>query len=565
MTYITKKISGDNVYYYAEESHRVNGKRCRKWQRYLGPIHKIIDAVEGVKEKPRYAEIFQLGAPAAYLNIVEGMGLINILDKAFRKRRQGLSIGFYLTIAAINRGVRAVSKRSMWDWYKDTIFLRVFPGVSKDALSSQRFWDNISKITYDKIKKTWMQIVNTILEKENIDLSCLSYDGTNFYTFISSFNMQCSIAKRGKNKQGRRDLKQVSYALFCTRKEHFPIYFDVYDGNKHDSKEFEKVIKEFHDNFKDKNISSTGMTIVFDKGNNSHSNFNRFIYGTNFHFVSSVKVDDHKDLSLISNTDKRFEKLSDPRLEEVKAFRVKKEIYGIDMSVIVSFNNKLYTSQYKSINNEIDKCMGKLDDISTRLNERRAGIITKGKKPTKESVKKQVSSILSGQYMKRLIEIEVKTVKKIPELSYWINTDEYQKLADTYLGKNIIITDNHNWPTDEIILTYRSQYIIEDIFKQMKDRKTGNWWPMFHWTDQMIRVHGFYCSLTVMIRSLILKRINENGLKLSVNRLHEKLDNIKEVINVFSKGKTTQSVVSKLDQSQKKLFEIFEMDKYLDT
>ncbi len=180
------------------------------------------------------------------------------------------------------------------------------------------------------------------------------------------------------------------------------------------------------------------MTIVFDKGNNSYANFNKLVHGTNFHFVSSVKVDDHKDLSLISNTDKRFEKLSDPQLEEVKAFRVKKEIYGIDMSVIVSFNNKLYTSQCKSINNEIDKCMGKLDDISTKLNERRAGIITKGKKPTKESVKKQVSSILSGQYMKRLIEIEVKTVKKIPELSYWINTDEYQKLADTYLGKNII-------------------------------------------------------------------------------------------------------------------------------
>ncbi|MCD4741410.1 MAG: IS1634 family transposase [Desulfobacteraceae bacterium] len=564
MAYITKKTSGDNVYYFAEESHRVNGKRCRKWQRYLGPIHKIIDAVDGVREKPKYAEIFQLGAPAAYLNIVERMELVNILDKAFKKRKQGLSTGFYLTIAAINRGVRAVSKRSMWDWYKDTIFLRVFPGVSKDALSSQRFWDNMSKITDDKIKKTWMKIVNTILEKENIDLSCLSYDGTNFYTFISSFNMQCSIAKRGKNKQGRRDLKQVSYALFCTRKEHFPIYFDVYDGNKHDSKEFEKVINEFHDNFKDKNLSGKGMTIVFDKGNNSYANFNRFVHGTNFHFVSSVKVDDHKDLSLISNNDKRFEKLSDPRLEEVKAFCVKKEIYGTDMSVIVTFNNKLYTSQCKSINNEIDKCMGKLDNISTKLNERRAGIITKGKKPTQESVKKQVSSILSGQYMKRLIEIEVKIVKKIPELSYWINTDEFQKLADTYLGKNIIITDNHNWSTDEIILTYRSQYIIENIFKQMKDRKTGTWWPMFLWTDQMIRVHGFYCSLAVMIRSLILKRINENGLKLSVNVLHEKLNSIKEVINVFPKGRTTQSVVSKLDGSQKKLFEIFEMDKYLD-
>jgi len=65
MAYITKKTSGKNVYYFAEESHRVNGKRCRKWQRYLGPLHKIIDAVEGVKEKPKYAEMLELSVKQA--------------------------------------------------------------------------------------------------------------------------------------------------------------------------------------------------------------------------------------------------------------------------------------------------------------------------------------------------------------------------------------------------------------------------------------------------------------------------------------------------------------------
>jgi hypothetical protein len=70
---------------------------------------------------------------------------------------------------------------------------------------------------------------------------------------------------------------------------------------------------------------------------------NRFISDSNYHFVGSVKPDDHKDLALVSNNDKCFVPLSEPRLEEVKAFRTKKEIYGKELTVVVTFNNNLYT------------------------------------------------------------------------------------------------------------------------------------------------------------------------------------------------------------------------------
>ena len=191
--------------------------------------------MEGVPSTPKYAEIFQLGGPAAYLETAEQIKMIQIMDSVLPKRNQGPSIGFYLTLAAINRGMEAVNKRSMWNWFQDTILFRTFPEVNKASLSSQRFWDNMSPITEDKIEPAWMKLVNSVLDREKIDLSCASYDSTNFYTFIGSFNTRCSIAKRGKNKQGRRDLRQINYALFCTRKDHFPLYFDVFEGNRHDS------------------------------------------------------------------------------------------------------------------------------------------------------------------------------------------------------------------------------------------------------------------------------------------------------------------------------------------
>ena len=566
MAYLTRKRIKGITYYYAEESERRNGKSRRKWQKYLGPLPKIIEALEGTPQKPKYAEIFQLGGPAAYLNIAEQINMIPIIDSVFPKRNQGLSIAFYLTLAAINRGIEAVSKRSMWNWFQDTILFRAFPEANKTSLSSQRFWDNMSAIKEDKIQIAWMKLVNSVLDRENIDLSCASYDGTNFYSFIGSFNTRCSLAKRGKNKQGRRDLRQINYALFCTRKDHFPLYFDTFEGNRHDSKEFGVVIERFFHTFKDRTPNGNGITIVFDKGNNSDENLNKFVEDSGFHFVGSVKPDDHKDLALISNNDKCFTSLSHPRLDQVKVFRTRKKIYGKSLTVVVTFNTNLYTAQVKSINNEINKCLGKLSVVSTKLEDRIAGRITKGKKPTKESIKRQVASILSGQHMKKLIETTIAEHNGIPILTYSLKSDAYAELADTYLGKNIIITDNHNWFTEDIVLTYRSQYIIEDVFKQMKDRRTGTWWPMFHWTDQMIRVHGLYCSLSLLIRSLILKRTQEAEMSMSMNNLHENLSGIREVLNVFPKGKKkqlTQSVVTKMDEVQQRLFDLFRMEQYL--
>jgi hypothetical protein len=47
MAYITRKKIKGITYYYAEERERRDGKSRRKWQKYLGPLHKIIEASGG--------------------------------------------------------------------------------------------------------------------------------------------------------------------------------------------------------------------------------------------------------------------------------------------------------------------------------------------------------------------------------------------------------------------------------------------------------------------------------------------------------------------------------------
>ena len=87
--------------------------------------------------------------------------------------------------------------------------------------------------------------------RAGIDLSSIGYDGTNFYTFLDTLNTRCSLAVRGKNKQGRDNLRQVSYALFCTTDGQLPLFYDVYQGNRNDARQFSEVLQRFHRFFSD--------------------------------------------------------------------------------------------------------------------------------------------------------------------------------------------------------------------------------------------------------------------------------------------------------------------------
>jgi hypothetical protein len=54
-----------------------------------------------------------------------------------------------------------------------------------------------------------------------------------------------------------------------------------------------------------------------------------------------------------------------------------------------------------------------------------------------------------------------------------------------------------NWQVAEVIAAYRSQADAEAGFRQLKDRRAVSFSPMFHWTEQKIRVHVFYCVLAL--------------------------------------------------------------------
>ena len=569
-----KKISGKTYYYYSKWEW-VNGKCRRVWQKYLGNLETIVKAVTGETSTPLYAEIFQWGLPTALWKECQLANVIKVVDKLCPKRNQGMSTGEYLAIATLNRAISPKSKRSMWDWFSQTVLLRYLPHGSKTSLTSQRFWDHMNRISAEKARTIWQQILIDVVTRESIDLSSISYDGTNFYSFIDTFNTHCNIAKRGKNKQGRTNLRQISYALFCSADGHLPLFYEVYEGSRNDAKQFPLMLRQFRHflNEISEQKCSAGIdtkgdpdtTLIFDKGNNSAKNF-ALIDSLELNYVGSVKLNEHKDLAQISNRDSTFAPCSAEKLKRTKAFRVKRKVYGQDRILVVTYNENLFNTQWLTLQNDITKAVQTLSLLQQKLEDRVNGVIKRGNAPTVASVKKQCDHILSRPYLEDIIQ---KTIRQgsdeIPRLEYSIDTKELHKISDTYLGKNILITNREKWNDEKIIEAYRSQFIIENVFKDMKDRDIGSWWPLHHWTDSKIKVHALYCTIAILLRSLMMCRIRKAGLSLSTKRIHSELNAIREVINIYPRTRRKKTerkhvVLSKISELQQQLISILSLD-----
>ena len=573
MAYLkVKKIKGKK-YYYAVESKRINGKPRIVNQIYLGSIEQLINAKKLANEPPPAKEVsvFDFGLVATCVNFADKLGLVELIDRFVPKRQQGLSVGEYLVIAAISRAVDPISKRACWDWYRSTCLSRLWGNrISKPQLSSQRFWDHMDKVPLKAIQKIEKALSQRLVELYNLDLRFLIYDTTNYYTYIDTFNDRTALAQRGRNKQKRNDLRQVNLALAVTRDFHIPLFHRLYAGNTIDSKSFPGVVDELVKRYALLASHCDDITLVYDKGNNSKKNQEK-VDASAYHFIGSLKMNDFPDLAALKTDSERFTFLKHQRLKSVKAYRTKAIVFGKERTIVVTFSQTLYEKQHKTLLRIIARCQTKLqelkDKLQKRLDARAAGQPLPGRPPTRESVESEVRAILKPQYMKQLFDVRLVERDGLVSLEYTspLGREVLTDIQKTRLGKTILFTDRDDWSTEEIILGYRGQYRIESAFKISKRGHFMAWRPTFHWTDQKLHVHAFYCVLSLLFISIAHRQVWQAGIKIGLPTLEKELKAIQEVMFVQispsrkSKNVSVSRRLTRMSERQRAIYEALEL------
>ncbi len=524
MATIQSKKSRGHKYWYIVESRRVNGKPRPVVLAYLGKADDLLKRLQGLYEIK--LKSYSHGAVSALIDVASRLDIVNILNKyvkssrhyvAEKPVRNNLTAGITFLLGSIGRVCMPASKMGWWTWAKTTS-VEYLLRCSLSKVDSQHFWDLMDNFPEDAISTAEQEILTRLLEVYKIQTDTLFYDTTNFFTYIDTTNTHCDIAQRGKNKQKRNDLRQVGLAMVVSKEDYIPLFHHSYQGNLQDGTVFREVIESIKDRMQSLGLSHDTHTLVFDRGNNSKKNL-AIVKSLGFYYVGTLTSYHHKEI-----IDRATEEMSTIRInnESLAVYREKSTIWEDEKTILVFISDRLKAGQIRGVYQSLAKKEESLKELQLVLANPR------GKKRNREELEKKIKTIAAGQYLKDILKWKlIETGEGKYFLDYQINQVQLH-LVEEKLGFRIIMTNRHEWTSQEIITAYYGQSKIEHAFRNMKNPYHLALKPQYHWTDQKIKVHYFICVIGYLLSSIIWREARlKAGYTGSLDNLLNMLNNVR--------------------------------------
>jgi transposase len=178
--------------------------------------------------------------------------------------------------------------------------------------------------------------------------SGLAYDTTNFYTHIASTNLRPKLPQRGKNKQGRHDLRQMGLALVVDRVTQLPLAHVLYEGARSDRKTFVEFLQPVRKRLRELTGQPDQVTLVFDAGSSSQQNPEGLE-----RYVTAVRPSDHRALLTEAGGHLAEVPLSNGAI--VRAGRTQRTIAGKQRDVVVVFSPQLHAGQLRGLQQTLSR------------------------------------------------------------------------------------------------------------------------------------------------------------------------------------------------------------------
>ncbi|MCC7575968.1 MAG: IS1634 family transposase [Methanomethylovorans sp.] len=526
MATIQSKTTKGYKYWYIVESRRVNGKPRPIVLAYLGKADDLLKRLQGLHTHK--LKSYSHGGVSALIDVAARLDIISILNKYVKSSRQyvadkpvrnNLTTGITFVLGAIGRVCMPTSKMGWWNWAKTTS-VEYLLRCNLSKVDSQHFWDLMDSFPEDAISSAEQEILTRLLEVYKIRTDTLFYDTTNFFTYIDTTNDHCDIAQRGKNKQKRDDLRQVGLAMVVSKEDYIPLFHHSYQGNLQDVTVFKEVIGKIKDRMLSLGLNQDTHTLVFDRGNNSKKNLD-IVNSLGFYYVGALTPYHHTEI-----IERATEAMSTIRIinESLAVYREKSTIWEDEKTILVFISDRLKAGQIRGVYQSLAKKQESLKKLQQALAN------PSGKKRNREELEKKIKTIAAGQYLKDILKWKlIQTGEGKYYLDYKIDQEQLHHVEEK-LGFRIIMTNRHEWTSQDIITAYYGQSKIEHAFRNMKNPYHLALKPQYHWTNQQIKVHYFICVIGYLLSSIIWR---EARLKASYTG---SLDNLLDMLNNIRLG-----------------------------
>jgi len=558
MASIVGKRQGGRTYYYLVESARVAGQPRIVSQTYLGPAEavaaRLSQAGPGEPTRTRHRAFGDLAAAWAVLQRLE---LARITDEVVAPRRADAlaSVGTYLALATANRVVAPCSKQAFADWFTTTAGDRLVR-LPNGALDHRRFWDAMGALSEQALRRIERAVVARMVAEFQIDLSGLVLDMTNFATYIDSANPKAPIAQRGHAKQKRADLRLVGLGLVVATDGGVPVCSWAYPGNRPDVTQLAAIVGELVARWQQLGAEPEQLTLVYDAGQDSADN-QATVADSPLHFVGSLPPSDHPELLAVPR--RRYRVVDQAVFPGLTAFQTRAEALGGTWRVVVTHSPTLHAKQ-------VQGCEQTLTGVARRLGELGERLARGRTRRPRETVEAQVAQILKPRWVSRVVTWSLAGERPAAlRLAWAIDVAARRALEEESFGKRVLFTDRQDWPVAQVVAAYRSQAEVEADFRQMKDPKVVSFSPLWHWTDQKIRVHVFCCVMALAVARLLRREAARAGLAMSVRELLDRLAGIQETVLLYQgeRGRPrARHLLTEMDSVQRRLYDLFGLAAY---
>lgn len=541
---IKKKIRGQ-VYYYAVESKRVDGKPRIVWQKYLGKAGDIVQAVSeaGRPPQPRSARIYSFGAEAALLGIGRRLGLAEIINKHAGGGGGGPGPGEFILLHAINACTGAGAKLSRW--FGRTMLRRHFK-LTPVMLGEKRFWHEAETISKDVLERIQLELAERILSEFGVGPQALLYQG-----------LQLPEAAGSRGFAAAGPLPEVSLLVSADYK--VPLFYEMHGADCCGEEPGQGRLARLAGKYRELVRAGSSPTLVrqlcLRPGESCGAD-------PPFRLLATLAPGENEELLEVPLS--RFHHLRESRREKIKVYRSAKKICGQKGVVLLVYSETEMLRQLAGVRAALQEGVRELLELKECL---AACALSPGPGDQEErQLADRIDQILSRPYLKSLLQVTVTRGRGGgPDLELAVNSQALAHLKETRLGKTIIFTDHTNWDNDQIYGVYAGRLELAEALGLLK--RPGGVWPVSGKEDSRQRVNAFCYILGLTLLTLLRRELHRYGIRGGMPELLKTLSEMREVAVVYTREdlrarKREFVTLAEFDPLQKEIYECLRLSQF---
>ena len=463
-------------------------------------------AISIVPERIRVEKVRDFGDAWVGVGLWKLLELDRFFSGQIEEGKEDIPWETVISFLAVSRFCESMSKLSVAERYADQSALADILGIDPFKVNKDRLYRAMDILLSCK-EALGGHLKRRYGELFELDYELFLYDMTSTY-----FEGQCPQnpqAKRGYSRDSRPDCKQVTLALVVT-KEGFPLFFEVFDGNRRDVTTVEDIVEHVEALY-----GRASRVWVMDRGMVSDDNLQWLRERGTFYIVGTPK-------SML----RAFER----HLLDSEWDRVYPDV-EVKLAKSPEYQDEVFIVCRSASRREKEKAMKTffIERIETGLKKLHRAISREKRalKNRDELLKKIGALLKTNSRAARLFEIIVEEKDGRLFLAWKKKTlnEEWSDLsAGCYLLRSNLPKE---MTASELWKAYMGLTEVEAAFRISKHDL--NLRPVWHHYKERVQAHIFICFLSLALQKTMEQGLVSHGLGRSTRKVLEELRGLKSM------------------------------------